>query len=79
MHVSNEQTETTSQGRIRVGTNRLQAVQQRVTTGEYQVDCQLVATAMLERIGATVSDGQLVSESDGGRVLLQALSGLRAA
>jgi hypothetical protein len=78
MHVSSQQIDT-SQERIRVGTNRLQSVQQKVSNGEYQVDCQLVATAMLERIGATISDGQVVSERDGGRVLLQALSGLRAA
>ena len=65
--------------RIRVGSNRVQSVQELVSTGEYRVDCQLVATAMLERIGATVSDRELVSATEGGRVLLEALSGLRAA
>lgn len=67
------------QERIRVGSNRLQSVQDLVATGEYKVDSQLVATAMLERIGATVSDRELVSATEGGRVLLEALSGLRAA
>jgi hypothetical protein len=65
--------------RIRVGSNRLQSVQELVATGEYRVDSDLVATAMLERIGATVSDRELISATEGGRVLLEALSGLRAA
>ena len=69
----------TGQDQIRVGSNRLHSVQELVATGEYQVDCQLVATAMLERIGATVSDRERVSQREGGRVLLEALSGLRAA
>lgn len=78
MHVSSEQHDM-SGGRIRVGNHRLQSVQQLVSAGEYQVDCELVATAMLERIGATVSDRERVSASEGGRVLLRALSALRAA
>jgi hypothetical protein len=65
--------------RIRVGNGRLQSVQELVATGEYRVDSDLVATAMLERIGATVSDRELISATEGGRVLLEALSGLRAA
>lgn len=66
-------------GGIRVGSNRLQSVHEMVSTGEYKVDCQLVATAMLERIGANVSDRERISANEGGRVLLEALSGLRAA
>jgi hypothetical protein len=64
---------------VRVGANRLQSVQELVSTGQYKVDCQLVATAMLERIGATVSDRERVTPTEGGRVLMEALSGLRAA
>jgi hypothetical protein len=67
------------QAGIRVGANRLQSVQQMVAEGQYEVDCELVATAMLERIGANVSDRELISATEGGRVLLEALSGLRAA
>ena len=78
MHVGNEQLDS-AQRRIRVGNNRLQSVQQLVSTGEYQVDCDLVATAMLERIGASVSEREQISANEGGRVLLEALSGLRAA
>lgn len=78
MHVGNSQLDST-QGRVRVGSNRLQSVQEMVSTGEYQVDSQLVATAMLERIGATVSEREQISATEGGRVLLEALSGLRAA
>lgn len=66
-------------GDIRVGSNRLQSVQQLVATGEYEVDSDLVATAMLERIGANVSEREPISATEGGRVLLEALSGLRAA
>jgi hypothetical protein len=78
MHVGNEQLNS-SQGRVRVGSHRLQSVQELVSTGEYQVDCQLVATAMLERIGAPIAERERISASEGGRVLLEALSGLRAA
>ncbi len=86
MHVGNTQLDSDGSspdgvgpGGVRVGSNRLQSVQELVATGEYKVDCELVATAMLERIGATVSDRELISATEGGRVLLEALSGLRAA
>lgn len=58
---------------------QLEYVQRRVSRGEYRVSSQRVAAAMLERIGARVSEEEIVSESEGGRVLLRALSGLRAA
>jgi hypothetical protein len=77
-HVGNTDLDLGQAG-IRVGANRLQSVQQRVAEGQYEVDCQLVATAMLERIGANVSDRELISATEGGRVLLEALNGLRAA
>ena len=87
MHVGNEQHDfdgpdsgaAASPGPIRVGSNRIQSVQKLVSTGTYQVDCQLVATAMLERIGASVAEREQISATEGGRVLLEALSGLRAA
>lgn len=58
---------------------QLEAVQQQVDSGQYIVNSEQVATAMLERIGATVSHHEVVSESEGGRALLRALTGLRAA
>lgn len=50
-----------------------------MANGAYVVDAELVATAMLERIGTTISHQELVTEAEGGRTLLQALSDLRAA
>ena len=64
---------------MRSSTEQIQSVQRRVSRGEYVVNSQQVATAMLERIGATVSHQEVVSEAEGGRALLRALSGLRAA
>ncbi len=58
---------------------QVESVQRRVTRGEYVVDSEQVATAMLERIGATVSHQERVSEAEGGRALMRALTGLRAA
>lgn len=55
------------------------SVQAQVANGAYVVDAELVATAMLERIGTTISHQELVTEAEGGRTLLQALSDLRAA
>lgn len=60
-------------------TQQVESVQRRVARGEYVINSQQVATAMLERIGATVSHQEVVSEAEGGRALLRALSGLRAA
>lgn len=58
---------------------QLEYVQRRVARGEYEVNSDRVAAAMLERIGTTISNQQLVSRREGGRVLLQALSVPRAA
>jgi hypothetical protein len=65
--------------RMQVSSEQVESVQRRVSRGEYEINCQQVATAMLERIGATVSPHEVVTESEGGRALLRALSGLRAA
>ncbi len=64
---------------MRPSSKRVESVQRRVASGEYVIDSERVATAMLERIGATVSRRETVSESEGGRALMQALTGLRAA
>lgn len=60
-------------------TKQVESVQRRVARGEYVVDSERVATAMLERVGATVSHREVVSEAEGDRALMRALSGLRAA
>ena len=65
--------------RMQVSSEQVESVQRRVSSGEYVVNSQQVATAMLERIGATVSHHEVVTESEGGRALLRALNGLRAA
>ncbi len=64
---------------MRPSNEQVESVQRRVASGEYVIDSQRVATAMLERIGATVSHREVVSEAEGGRALMRALSGLRAA
>lgn len=64
---------------MRTSSKRVESVQRQLARGEYEVDSQQVATAMLERIGATVSHQEVVSEAEGGRALMRALSGLRAA
>ena len=66
-------------GSMRVSNEKVESVQRQVASGEYRVDSERVARAMLERIGATVSNREVVSASEGGRVLLQALSAPRAA
>ena len=57
---------------------QLQHLQQVVSLGEYRVDAEEVATAMLERIGAAM-DRAALSERGGDRVLKQALTDLRVA
>jgi anti-sigma-28 factor FlgM len=64
---------------MRSSNEQIESVQRRVTSGEYFVDSEQVATAMLERIGATISHHEVVSETEGGRALMRALTGLRAA
>ncbi len=64
---------------MRPTSEQVESVQRRVASGEYVINSQQVATAMLERIGATISHQEVVSEAEGGRALLRALSGLRAA
>lgn len=58
--------------------DQLQYLQQVVSEGEYSVDSDQVATAMLERIGAAMDRAHL-SERGGDRVLKQALTDLRVA
>lgn len=58
--------------------DQLQYLQQVVSLGEYSVDSDQVATAMLERIGAAMDRAHL-SERGGDRVLKQALTDLRVA
>lgn len=65
--------------RMQPSSEQVESVQRRVERGEYVVNSQQVATAMLERIGATVSHQEVVSEAEGGRALLRALSAPRAA
>lgn len=64
---------------MQASSEQLKSVRRQVSNGEYVVNSQQVATAMLERVGATVSHHEFVSEAEGGRALLRALSGLRAA
>ena len=64
---------------MRTTSEQLESVQRRVSRGEYVVNSERVATAMLERFGATISHQELVSENEGGRALMRALTGLRAA
>ena len=65
--------------KMRTSSQQVESVQRRVARGEYVVNSQQVATAMLERIGATISHQEVVSEAEGGRALMRALTGLRAA
>jgi hypothetical protein len=58
--------------------DQLEYLQQVVSLGEYRVDSEQVATAMLERIGAAMDRAHL-SERGGDRVLKQALTDLRVA
>lgn len=63
---------------MRAGGEQLQHLQEVVSLGEYRVDADQVATAMLERIGAAMDRASL-SERGGDRVLKQALTDLRVA
>lgn len=67
-----------ARGSMRANSEQLEYVQRRVAQGEYQVNSERVAEAMLARIGARSSERDVVSEPAGGRGLLQALTGLRA-
>lgn len=64
---------------MRTTSKQIESVQRRISRGEYVVNSERVATAMLERCGATVSHQEIVSENEGGRALIRALTGLRAA
>lgn len=57
---------------------QLEYVQRQVAQGEYTVDCQQVAVAMLERIEAKMNGAQVLNPRDGGHALLEALIDLRA-
>ena len=58
---------------------RLARVQKEVARGEYVVNSQNVAAAILERIGATFSEDGMIKESRGGHTLMQALTFPRGA
>lgn len=53
---------------------RLERVHRQVSRGEYVIDPQTVAAAMLERIGATFSEDGVIKESRGGHALMRALT-----
>ncbi len=59
---------------------QLALVQRQVAHGEYEVNSERVATAILERIGAPINDRDRdrPDDAEGGRDLLRALTGLRA-
>lgn len=65
--------------KMRPSNEQVESVQQQVAAGDYVVDSERVATAMLERIGMTISHQEIVTRAEGGRTLLQAMSDLRAA
>lgn len=64
---------------MRANDEQLEYVQQRVAHGEYRVDSQKVAKAILARIGATDDEREAFIDRGDGRDLLRALTGLRAA
>ena len=62
---------------MRANDEQLEYVRDTVTRGEYRVDSQRVAAAMLERIGVRVPDREMVSEGEGGHALMLAMTDLR--
>lgn len=62
---------------MRIQGEQLEYVRTKVAQGEYRVDPEQVAKAMLERIDARIAGHRAVSE--GGRDPLRALTGLLAA
>jgi len=64
---------------MRANGEQLEYLQQVVSIGEYRIDADQVARAMLERIGARTIDREIISERGGDRVLKQALTDLRVA
>jgi urease accessory protein UreE len=63
---------------MRINGEQLEHLQQVVSLGEYRIDADQVATAMLERIGAAL-ERQAITERGGDRVLKRALTDLRVA
>ena len=64
---------------MRATNEQLEYIQRRVAQGEYRVDSQKVAKAILARIGATHDEREVFIDHEDGRDLLRALTGLRAA
>lgn len=64
---------------MRAESEQLEYVRETVTRGEYRVDSQRVAEAMLERIGVRIPDREVVSEPEGGHAQMLAMTDLRAA
>lgn len=62
----------------RINGEQLEHLQQVVQLGEYRVDSDQVARAMLERIGARLIDRTVINERGGDRVLRRALNDLQA-
>lgn len=63
---------------MRINGEQLEHLAQVVKLGEYRVDSDEVARAMLERIGARLIDRTVISERGGDRVLKRALNDLQA-
>lgn len=64
---------------MRATDEQLTDVQRQVSRGEYEINSQRVAMAILERIGAIQSRGRLSGRGGGGHALLHELSAHRAA
>lgn len=63
---------------MRINGEQLEHLAQVVQLGEYRVDSDEVARAMLERIGARLIDRTVISERGGDRALKRALNDLQA-
>lgn len=64
---------------MRANGEQLDYVRTKVARGEYRVDSQDVAAAMLDRIGALMVGREAVSHPEGGHDPIQGLTGLRIA
>ena len=68
---------TIERGSMRVHSEQLEYVHRQVARGEYRVNSERVAAAMLQRIGANVLDRELITVPDADRARPPALSALR--
>lgn len=64
---------------MRATDEQLTDVQRQVSRGEYEVNSQRVAVAILERIGVIQSRGRLSGRGGGGHTLLHELNAPREA